>query len=116
MNRQQLKTLLFPSIFLVALSVFSLFASAKNIQLQRATAENHSTFQKLIDDIKSGKRSFTTDQWIDALRATETWAEANRSLINALSVSFGVIGIFSLVMALINLSRVLKIKKDLSKQ
>jgi hypothetical protein len=116
MSRRQFTLLLAPSIVFLFFSVGALFISVNDAQVWQNTVQREPEFQGFVDDVRSGKRQPTTEQWIDFVSIEHDSAKRQGELLYISARTLRDFGLFSLTIAALHFWLVLSVRKDLLKR
>lgn len=116
MSRRQFTLLLAPSIVFLLFSVGALFISVDDAQVWQNTVQREPEFQGLVDDLRSGKRQPTTEQWIDLVSIEHDSAKRQGELLRISTMTLLGFGLSSLTIAALHFWVVLSVRKDLLKR
>jgi hypothetical protein len=108
MNTRQFAALLLPSFILVIFAVGFFIISMGH-------GQRESTFQKFVDDVRSGKRQMNTELWIDFASSQHALIESEGKLLDDRVSFLRDFGFISLVIAFGHIWYVLSIRKCLVK-
>ena len=116
MSIRHFTLLLVPSFVLLMFAAGSLYISTRSIQgWQGGIVQREPTFQKFVDDVRSGKRQMTTEQWLDIVSAEHDSAKSQGELLHTSARTLRDFGLVSLAIGVLHFVVVLSVRKDLIK-
>jgi len=68
MTKRNIFSLLFPSVLFLILAIAALIGSEVQFRYSQRAALDYQQFEKVIDNLQSGKQQLTQEMWIEGMR------------------------------------------------